>query len=178
MSVYVEKFRRPLDGGWDPAGEWGYAVRTPIDGPIAIEGLQDAVLRYLDGTLERSDRDCVIACRDDLIEAEPVWRQFVRSHVAAKGHTFSYEVVWVVGDRTAVCITFVPPPRDVETPADLGQHEVQALPQSIAEGLRFTGPIRRRRGAWKWSSMQPSTPPSSGDNWSPRIPRSPLYEES
>jgi hypothetical protein len=165
MSVFVENFRKPLIGDWDPAGGWGYQVRTPVNGPIAIEGLQDAILRYLDGALERCDSDCVVVCRDDLIDTEPVWRQFVKAHVAAKGHKFAHEVVWVVGDRTAVRISFVPLPRGVETPTYLGQQDRQPLPQSIAEGLRFESPVRTG-GAWNWSSMRPSSP------------RSPVYEES
>jgi hypothetical protein len=70
-----------------------HQVKTSEDGPIAIEGLQDAVLRYLDEILDNSYSDCVISSREDLIDAEPVWFQFVKAHVAVKGHKFSLEVV-------------------------------------------------------------------------------------
>jgi hypothetical protein len=63
--------------GLDPGRRLGYHVKAPVDGPIATEGLQDDVLLYLDGTLESCDRNCVISCRDDLIDTEPVWLQFV-----------------------------------------------------------------------------------------------------
>jgi hypothetical protein len=39
-----------LDLDWG----WMYRVETPENVPIAIEGLQDAVLRYLDGFLDSS----------------------------------------------------------------------------------------------------------------------------
>jgi hypothetical protein len=128
-----------------------YQVQTLEDWPIAIEGLQDAVLRYLEGTLDSSYSDCVISSRDDLIDAEPVWFEVVKAHVAAKGHTFSQDIVWVIGNRTAVRATFVPDPRVAEAPTYLGQQNRQALPQSIAEGVWFE---------------------------SPRSARSPVYEES
>jgi hypothetical protein len=121
MNVLVESFRRPPAGDWIPTGGWAYQVKTPVDVPLAIEVLQDAVLRYLDGTLDSSDGDCVISSRDDLIDTEPVWLQFVKGHVAAKGHTFSHEIVWVVGNRPAARASFLPNPRVAETPTYLGQ---------------------------------------------------------
>jgi hypothetical protein len=162
MIVLVENFRRPPSGDWIATGGWAYQVKTPVDGPIAIEGLQDAVLRYLYGTLDSSDGDCVISSRGDMIDTEPVWLQFVKAQVAAKGHTFSHDTIWVVGNRTEVRVTFVPNPRVAEAPKYLGQQNRQTLPQSIAEGLRFGSPRFE----------------SPGSPRSPRSTRRPVYEES
>jgi hypothetical protein len=177
MSVLIEKYRQRAVEDWIPAGGWVYEVKTAEDGPIAIEGLQDAVLRYFDGALDSSYSDCVVASRDDLIDAEPVWFQFVKAHVAAKSHTFTHEHVWVMGQSTAIRVTFIPVARVAETPTNQGQQNRQAQPQSIAEGLRFEGPVRTR-GSWHWSSMRHSSSHSSGSIWSPMVPRSPVYEES
>jgi hypothetical protein len=105
-----------------------YQVKAAEDGPSAIEGLQDAVLRYLDGALDSSCSDCVISSRCDVSDAEPVWFQFFKAHVAANGHTFAHEIVWVIGNRTAVRISFVPVPRVAEAPTYLGQQYGEALP--------------------------------------------------
>jgi hypothetical protein len=159
MSVLIVKYRRCAFESRIPAGGWVYEVKTAEDGPIAIEGFQDAVLRFFDGTLDSSYSDCVVASCGDLIDAEPVWFQFFKSHVAAKSHTFTHKHVWVVGRRTAVRLKFIPVSRVAETPTYLGQQNRQALPQSIAEGLRFE---------------RPGGPRSSWSVWSPRSPRSPV----
>jgi hypothetical protein len=92
MSLMVESFRDTGDRSHESGGAWVYGVGGWLEGPIVIEGLLDAVLRYLEGSLDSRYRDCVFVGRDDPIEAESVWGQFVESYLASQSHTFSHKV--------------------------------------------------------------------------------------
>jgi hypothetical protein len=85
------------------------------------------------------------------IDAEPVLFQFVKAHVAEKGHTFTNEIVWVIGNCTAVSVTFVPDSRVAEATTYLGKQNLQALPQSIAEGVWFESHRSSRSPVYKES---------------------------
>jgi hypothetical protein len=70
-----------------------YGVGGRPEGPIVIEGLLDAVLRYFYGSLDSRYRDCVFVGRDDPIEAESVWGQFVEPYLSSQIRTFTDKVV-------------------------------------------------------------------------------------
>jgi hypothetical protein len=80
MSLTVERFREATDGGLQSMGAWVYGIGARPEGPIVIEGLKDAILRYFDGSPASGERDRVNVCRDDLIEPEPLWGQFVETY--------------------------------------------------------------------------------------------------
>jgi hypothetical protein len=106
-------------------------------GLIAVEGLEDALLRYLDVTRDSRYGDVVLVSRDDLIYPEAVCKQFVNAHLASKSHTFIHEVVWVIGVCVAVRVPFIQASCKVEAFADPRQLESETMPQSSAQSVSF-----------------------------------------
>jgi hypothetical protein len=135
MSLTVECFRETGGRGLESVGAWVYCVGGRPEGPIVIEGLMDAVLRYFEGSLDSRYRDCMFVGRDDTIEAEPVWRQFVEAYLSSQSHTFSHEVVWVVGPGMSVRVAFIPETSSGQIFANSRKLAREALPYPIAEVL-------------------------------------------
>jgi hypothetical protein len=137
MSLTVERFREATDGGLQSMGAWMYGIGARPEGPIVIEELKDAILRYFDGSPASGERDRVKVCRDDLIEPEPVWGQFVETFFTSKDHTFTVEVVWVVGDCTAIRVAFIHLTSFGKIFANSRKLNSEPKPEPIAQRLGF-----------------------------------------
>jgi hypothetical protein len=79
----------------------------------------------------------VLVRRDDLIYPETVWNQFVNAHLASKSHTFTHEVVWVIGVCVAVRVSLIPASGKVEARANPRQLEREVMLQSSAQSVSF-----------------------------------------
>jgi hypothetical protein len=126
MSLTVECFRDTGNRGHEAGGAWVYGIGGRPEGPIVIEGLLDVVLRYFEESLDSRYRDCVFVGRDDPIEAESVWGQFVESYLSSQSHTFPHEVVWFLGPSTSVRVAFIP---------EIGSGQIFANSRKLAREL-------------------------------------------